>query len=100
MRHLALLLLTAPAWATEPVLTYTNDISVQTVLTRDKADWCRGRMVMFDIDGLQRAYYGCWQLSQGFAHIEMADGSRRVMPMTSFSRINAVATQPPMEPVR
>jgi hypothetical protein len=68
-------------------LSYTNDISVQTVLTQDRPDWCRGRKLMFDIDGLQRAYYGCWNDSQGFAHILMVDGSQRIMPITQFSKL-------------
>ena len=68
-------------------LSYTNDISVQTVLTQDRPDWCRGRKLMFDIDGLQRAYYGCWNDSQGFAHILMADGSQRIMPIMQFSKL-------------
>jgi hypothetical protein len=40
----------------------------------------------FDIDGLQRAYYGCWAGSQGFAHIEMLDGSKRIIPMSKFTK--------------
>jgi hypothetical protein len=85
MRYL-LLLLAAPAWAAEPnYLTYTNDISVQTVLTQDQPSWCHGMRMAFDIDGLQRAYYGCWASSQGFAHIEMLDGSRRIIPLARFS---------------
>jgi hypothetical protein len=40
----------------------------------------------FDIDGLQRAYYGCWAVSQGFVHIEMLDGSKRIIPMSRFTK--------------
>ena len=86
MRYL-LLLLVAPALAAEPnYLTYTNDISVQTVLTTDQPSWCHGLKMAFDIDGLQRAYYGCWAASQGFVHIEMLDGSRRIIPLARFSK--------------
>jgi hypothetical protein len=86
MRYL-LLLLAAPALATEPeYLTYTNEISVQTVLTQDRPSWCHGMKMAFDIDGLNRAYYGCWAGSQGFVHIEMLDGSKRVIPMAKFSK--------------
>ncbi len=81
-------------------LSYTNDISVQTVLTQDRVDACRGRWLMFDIDGRQRAYYGCWSSAQGFAHIEMADGSQRIMPLTQFRRSISIAVQPTMEPIR
>jgi len=85
MRYL-LLLLVAPAMAAPPdYLTYTNDISVQTVLTQDRPSWCHGMKMAFDIDGLQRAYYGCWATAQGFAHIEMLDGSRRIIPMSKFT---------------
>ena len=86
MRYL-LLLLAAPAMAAAPdYLTYTNDISVQTVLTQDRPNWCHGMKMAFDIDGLQRAYYGCWATAQGFAHIEMLDGSRRVIPLDKFTQ--------------
>ena len=86
MRYL-LLLLAAPAMAAPPdYLTYTNDISVQTVLTQDQPSWCHGLKMAFDIDGLQRAYYGCWAASQGFVHIEMLDGSRRIIPLARFSK--------------
>jgi hypothetical protein len=86
MRYL-LLLLAAPAMAASPdYLTYTNDISVQTVLTQDRPNWCHGMKMAFDIDGLQRAYYGCWAGSQGFAHIEMLDGSKRIIPMSKFTK--------------
>ncbi len=54
MKKLLLLLLAAPAFAEPGYLTYTNDISVQTVLTQDRVDACRGRFLMFDIDGRQR----------------------------------------------
>jgi hypothetical protein len=40
----------------------------------------------FDIDGLNRAYYGCWAASQGFAHIEMLDGSKRIIPISRFNK--------------
>jgi hypothetical protein len=40
----------------------------------------------FDIDGLQRAYYGCWAVSQGFVHIEMLDGSKRIIQMSKFTK--------------
>ena len=100
MKHLLLLLLAAPAFAEPGYLTYTNDISVQTVLTQDRVDACRGRWLMFDIDGRQRAYYGCWSSAQGFAHIEMADGSQRIMPLTQFRRSISIAVQPTMEPIR
>jgi hypothetical protein len=86
MRYL-LLLLAAPALAAEPnYLTYTNDISVQTVLTIDRPSWCHGMKMAFDVDGLDRAYYGCWMLMDGFAHIEMLDGSRRVIPLDKFTQ--------------
>ena len=86
MRYL-LLLLAAPVLAAAPdYLTYTNDISVQTVLTQDRPNWCHGMKMAFDIDGLQRAYYGCWATAQGFAHIEMLDGSRRIIPMSKFTK--------------
>ena len=86
MRYL-LLLLAAPVWAADAnYLTYTNDISVQTVLTTDRSNWCHGMKMAFDIDGLQRAYYGCWATAQGFAHIEMLDGSRRIIPMSKFTQ--------------
>jgi hypothetical protein len=86
MKYL-LLLLAAPAMAAAPdYLTYTNDISVQTVLTQDRPNWCHGMKMAFDIDGLQRAYYGCWMLMDGFAHIEMLDGSRRVIPLDKFTQ--------------
>jgi len=86
MRYL-LLLLAAPAIAAEPnYLTYTNDISVQTVLTQNRPDWCHGMKMAFDIDGLDRAYYGCWALSQGFVHIEMLDGSKRIIPISRFTK--------------
>jgi len=86
MRYL-LLLLAAPAIAAPPdYLTYTNDISVQTVLTQERPSWCHGMKMAFDIDGLNRAYYGCWAGSQGFVHIEMLDGSKRVIPMAKFSK--------------
>jgi hypothetical protein len=86
MRYL-LLLLTASAMAAPPdYLTYTNDISVQTVLTQDRPNWCHGMKMAFDIDGLNRAYYGCWAGSQGFAHIEMLDGSKRIIPMSKFTK--------------
>jgi hypothetical protein len=68
-------------------LTYTNDISVQTVLTQDRPDWCHGMKMAFDIDGLDRAYYGCWVTSQGFVHIEMLDGSKRIIPMAKFTKM-------------
>ena len=100
MKKLLLLLLAAPAVAEPGYLTYTNDISVQTVLTQDRVDACRGRFLMFDIDGRQRAYYGCWSSAQGFAHIEMADGSQRIMPLTQFTRSTLTAAQPKMEPIR
>lgn len=97
---LALVCLPAVA-ADQGYLTYTNDISVQTVLTQDRVDACRGRFLMFDIDGLQRAYYGCWSPAQGFAHVEMADGSRRIMPLSQFRRSETTtANQPKMENVR
>jgi len=84
MRYLFLLLAT-PAIAAQPgYLTYTNDISVQTVLTQDRPDWCHGMKMAFDIDGLDRAYYGCWALSQGFVHIEMLDGGKRIIPISRF----------------
>jgi len=87
MKYL-LLLLAAPALAAEPdYLTYTNDISVQTVLTQDQPSWCHGLRMAFDIDGLNRAYYGCWAGSQGFVHIEMLDGSKRIIPMTKFTKM-------------
>ena len=86
MKYL-LLLLAAPVLAAAPdYLTYTNDISVQTVLTQDRPNWCHGMKMAFDIDGLQRAYYGCWATAQGFAHIEMLDGSRRIIPMSKFTK--------------
>jgi len=86
MRYL-LLLLAAPAMAAQPgYLTYTNDISVQTVLTQDRPEWCHGMKMAFDIDGLDRAYYGCWALSQGFVHIEMLDGSRRIISISKFTK--------------
>lgn len=86
MRYL-LLLFAAPALAVEPgYLTYTNDISVQTILTQDRPGWCHGMKMAFDIDGLDRAYYGCWTASQGLAHIEMLDGSRRIIPLTKFTK--------------
>ena len=86
MKYLPLLL-AAPAWATDAnYLTYTNDISVQTVLTQDRPNWCHGMKMAFDIDGLDRAYYGCWTASQGFAHIEMLDGSRRIISLAKFSK--------------
>ena len=86
MKYL-LLLLAAPAMAAPPdYLTYTNDISVQTVLTQDRPNWCHGMKMAFDIDGLNRAYYGCWAGSQGFAHIEMLDGSKRIIPMSKFTK--------------
>lgn len=86
MRYL-LLLLAAPVWAADAnYLTYTNDISVQTVLTTDRPNWCHGMKMAFDIDGLQRAYYGCWATAQGFAHIEMLDGSKRIIPMSKFTK--------------
>jgi hypothetical protein len=40
----------------------------------------------FDIDGLNRAYYGCWAASQGFVHIEMLDGSKRIIPISRFTK--------------
>jgi hypothetical protein len=40
----------------------------------------------FDIDGLQRAYYGCWVASQGFVHIEMLDGSKRIILKSKFTK--------------
>ena len=87
MKYL-LLLLAAPALAAEPdYLTYTNDISVQTVLTQDQPSWCHGLRMAFDIDGLNRAYYGCWAGSQGFVHIEMLDGSKRIIPMAKFTKM-------------
>jgi hypothetical protein len=87
MRYL-LLLLAAPAIAAPPdYLTYTNDISVQTVLTQEHPSWCHGMKMAFDIDGLQRAYYGCWAGSQGFVHIEMLDGSKRIIPMAKFTKM-------------
>jgi hypothetical protein len=87
MRYL-LLLLAAPAIAAQPgYLTYTNDISVQTVLTQDRPEWCHGMKMAFDIDGLDRAYYGCWAASQGFVHIEMLDGSKRIIPMAKFTKM-------------
>ena len=87
MRYL-LLLLAAPAIAAQPdYLTYTNDISVQTVLTQERPSWCHGMKMAFDIDGLQRAYYGCWAGSQGFVHIEMLDGSKRIIPMAKFTKM-------------
>jgi len=83
-----LLLLAAPAMAAPPdYLTYTNDISVQTVLTQERPSWCHGMKMAFDIDGLQRAYYGCWAGSQGFVHIEMLDGSKRIIPMAKFTKM-------------
>ena len=86
MRYL-LLLLAAPAMAAPPdYLTYTNDISVQTVLTQDRPSWCHGMKMAFDIDGLQRAYYGCWVASQGFVHIEMLDGSKRIILKSKFTK--------------
>jgi len=86
MRYL-LLLLAAPALAAEPdYLTYTNEISVQTVLTQDQPTWCNGMKMAFDIDGLQRAYYGCWIASQGFVHIEMLDGSKRIILKSKFTK--------------
>ena len=86
MKYL-LLLLAAPVLAAAPdYLTYTNDISVQTVLTQDRPNWCHGMKMAFDIDGLQRAYYGCWATAQGFAHIEMLDGSKRIIPMSKFTK--------------
>ena len=86
MRYL-LLLLAAPAMAAPPdYLTYTNDISVQTVLTQDRPSWCHGMKMAFDIDGLNHAYYGCWAASQGFAHIEMLDGSKRIIPISRFTK--------------
>jgi hypothetical protein len=87
MRYL-LLLLAAPAIAAPPdYLTYTNDISVQTVLTQERPSWCHGMKMAFDIDGLNRAYYGCWAGSQGFVHIEMLDGSKRIIPMAKFTKM-------------
>jgi len=88
MRYLLLLLLlAAPALAAEPdYLTYTNEISVQTVLTQDQPSWCHGMKMAFDIDGLQRAYYGCWIASQGFVHIEMLDGSKRIILKSKFTK--------------
>jgi len=56
------------------------------VLTQDRPNWCHGMKMAFDIDGLQRAYYGCWATAQGFAHIEMLDGSRRIIPMSKFTK--------------
>ena len=91
MKYL-LLLLAAPAFAAEPAyLTYTNDISVQTVLTQDRPSWCHGMKMAFDIDGLQRAYYGCWVASQGFAHIEMLDGGKRIIPISKFTKLTEEA---------
>lgn len=72
-------------------LTYTNDISVQTILTQDRPGWCHGMKMAFDIDGLQRAYYGCWVSSQGLVHIEMLDGSRRIIPITRFTQTKEAA---------
>ena len=86
MKYL-LLLLAAPALAAEPTyLSYTNDISVRTVLTQDRPSWCFGMKMAFDIDGLDRAYYGCWTASQGLAHIEMLDGSRRIIALDKFTK--------------
>jgi hypothetical protein len=86
MKYL-LLLLAAPALAAEPSrLSYTNDINVRTVLTQTKPSWCFGMKMAFDVDGLDRAYYGCWMLMDGFAHIEMLDGSRRVIPLDKFTQ--------------
>ena len=91
MRYL-FLLLAAPVFAAEPnYLSYTNDISVRTVLTADRPSWCHGMQMAFDIDGLDRAYYGCWTASQGFAHIEMLDGSRRIISLDKFSKPKEVA---------
>lgn len=91
MKYL-LLLFAAPALAAEPTyLTYTNDISVQTVLTQDRPSWCHGMKMAFDIDGLQRAYYGCWVASQGFAHIEMLDGGKRIIPISKFTKLTEEA---------
>lgn len=91
MRYL-LLLLATPAMAADPAyLTYTNDISVQTVLTTDRPNWCHGMKMAFDIDGLQRAYYGCWVASQGFVHIEMLDGSKRIIPTAKFTQLKEAA---------
>jgi len=93
MRYL-LLLLTASAMAAEPEhLTYTNDINVRTVLTQTKPNWCLGMKMAFDIDGLDRAYYGCWVPMQGFAHIEMLDGSRRVIALDKFTKPKQEATK-------
>jgi hypothetical protein len=86
MKYL-LLLLAAPAVAAAPdYLTYTIDIIVQTVLTQDRPSWCHGMKMAFDIDGLNRAYYGCWAASQGFVHIEMLDGSKRIIPISRFTK--------------
>ena len=85
MKYL-LLLLAAPAWAGANYLTYTDDISVQTILTQDQPNWCYGMRMAFDIDGLNRAYYGCWASAQGFVHIEMLDGSKRIIPMSKFTK--------------
>jgi hypothetical protein len=87
MKYL-LFLLAAPAMAAPlDYLTYTNDISVQTVLTQERPSWCHGMKMAFDIDGLNRAYYGCWAGSQGFVHIEMLDGSKRIIPMAKFTKM-------------
>ena len=85
MRYL-LLLLAAPAFAVEPAYLTYDDVHVQTVLTQDRPSWCYGMKMAFDIDGLNRAYYGCWAGSQGFVHIEMLDGSKRVIPMAKFNK--------------
>jgi hypothetical protein len=86
MRYL-LLLLAAPALAAEPTyLSYTNNINVETILTHDRPSWCHGLKMVFDIDGLQQAYYGCWVSSQGLVHIEMLDGSKRIIPMSRFTK--------------
>lgn len=83
---LVVLLLAAPVWAAAPdYLTY-DDVHVQTVLTQDRPNWCHGMRMAFDIDGLNRAYYGCWAASQGFVHIEMLDGGKRVIPMAKFNK--------------
>ena len=88
MKYL-LLLLAAPALAAEPTyLSYTNNINVETILTNDRPNWCHGMKMAFDIDGLNRAYYGCWVSAQGLVHIEMLDGSKRVIPQAKFSKPN------------
>ena len=80
MRYL-LLLLAAPAFAAEPAYLTYDDVHVQTVLTQDRPSWCYGMKMAFDIDGLNRAYYGCWAGSQGFLLFCTLVDSKWFIPM-------------------